>query len=1002
MRLTPISVAIHAAVMRALPAFSVLAPVTLAGVPVLAQEIEAKPLGIAIPAQPLAGALADLAKQTGFQLVYVSGVLTDQTSPAIPAGLSASDALNRMLQGSGLRYRYLNRRTILILASAPNQPLSAAAPTVPASPEVTITAVRRLEDSQDVPVTIQAISGEQLWQLGATNFNELLKFTPNVTFSGNGPATGNIFIRGLGAVGSGNQAQATIAPFPNVALYLDDQSMQFPARNIDVYLVDLQRVDVLEGPQGTLFGGGGQAGAIRYVTEKPKLDFTGGDVNAGYGTTAGGASNASVSSVLNMPLVQDRLAARIVIYSEHQGGYIANVASTISYVPGTVEAATGAHASNANLVATDTNSVDYQGARASLLWHLNEGWDVLLQQNYQGITAPGYFYAYPFDSNGTPLKPNQVTAFNPAYTKDRFEATAWTVTEESELIKAVYAGSFMIRHIEGQQDYSNYLRSSVGSHYGCIGPGAAYFNDVAFPAPPPEGLAGTPLRCYPPVGFWHDTVENQHQSHELRLASNTGSRVRGILGAYWEKFVIFDQMDFNYLAIPQCDPQNLRVAEAGGAACLSAVGPVADAFANDPSTREGMRNAFGNDIQRGYKQLAFFGSADVDLVPNVLTLTAGARHYRYEEFESGSEWYSLTSAPLILNHPNGSCGTCGFPIDLAKSESGFTGSANLTWHITPRVMAFYTYSEGERPGGFNRVTTPSTATPAVSAAPYCGAASTDPRCLAGGSLYGLRTAQYVHPTGYVADHLINSEIGLKSRLYDDRLLLNVSAYSMHWSDSQQQMFDPENLGSTSFVAQGPSYSIKGFEVQFAARVTQGLTLQGSGSWNHSNQTNTPCLESAGVTPATPNNPTPLGQCITIINGIPYTNPWGVEGSSLPYSPPIQFNVRIKYDWNMRTVRPFMLFDVSHTGAMRTAPENYPDGNAAAQNPPTTTLLKYTIPAHTTYDAAVGVFQGRWSAQIQATNINNDYGPSNISSAQFIKATVPLRPRVILMRFGFSY
>ena len=97
-----------------------------------------------------------------------------------------------------------------------------------------------------------------------------------MTYSGNGPGTGNIFMRGLGGIGSGNQSQSTTAAFPNVALYLDDQSMQFPARNNDVYMVDMERVEVLEGPQGTLFGGGAQAGAIRYITNKPKLNATSG------------------------------------------------------------------------------------------------------------------------------------------------------------------------------------------------------------------------------------------------------------------------------------------------------------------------------------------------------------------------------------------------------------------------------------------------------------------------------------------------------------------------------------------------------------------------------------------------------------------------------------------------------------------------------------------------------------------------------------------------------
>ena len=197
--------------------------------------------------------------------------------------------------------------------------------------EIVVTAQRRNESIENVPITIQAVTGDQLKQLNVQTFDDLMKYTPNVTFSGNGPATGNIFMRGLSSGGSGNQSQSTTAPFPNVALYLDDQSMQFPARNNDVYLVDMERVEVLEGPQGTLFGGGAQAGAIRYITNKPKLDITEGDVNVGYGITArGGDPNGSGNATINLPLIPDTLAVRASVFTDHRGGYISNVPGTIS------------------------------------------------------------------------------------------------------------------------------------------------------------------------------------------------------------------------------------------------------------------------------------------------------------------------------------------------------------------------------------------------------------------------------------------------------------------------------------------------------------------------------------------------------------------------------------------------------------------------------------------------------------------------------------------------
>src|ERR1017187_5170730 len=218
--------------------------------------------------------------------------------------------------------------------------------------EIVVTAQRRNESIQDVPITIQAITGAQLTQLNITTLDDLLRYTPNVTFSGNGPGQGNIFMRGLSSGGSGNQSQSTTAPFPNVALYLDDQSMQFPARNNDVYMVDMERVEVLEGPQGTLFGGGAQAGAIRYITNKPQLDVTSGNVNAGYGYTSGGNPNSNANATLNLPLIPDTLAIRAVIFNDRRGGYISNVPGTICNIVQPTSCAT-----NGALVGNATNPI---------------------------------------------------------------------------------------------------------------------------------------------------------------------------------------------------------------------------------------------------------------------------------------------------------------------------------------------------------------------------------------------------------------------------------------------------------------------------------------------------------------------------------------------------------------------------------------------------------------------------------------------------------------------
>src|SRR6185436_5951834 len=122
--------------------------------------------------------------------------------------------------------------------------------------EVTVTAQRRAESAQDVPIQIQVLTAETLTQLNVTTFDDFAKYLPNVTVSSNGPSWGDIYMRGLATTTGGTAGSGATGSFPNVAIYLDDLSVQLPERNLDIYAVDMERIEVLEGPQGTLFGAG--------------------------------------------------------------------------------------------------------------------------------------------------------------------------------------------------------------------------------------------------------------------------------------------------------------------------------------------------------------------------------------------------------------------------------------------------------------------------------------------------------------------------------------------------------------------------------------------------------------------------------------------------------------------------------------------------------------------------------------------------------------------------
>jgi iron complex outermembrane receptor protein len=853
--------------------------------------------------------------------------------------------------------------------------------------EIIVTAERRDESIESVPATIQAFTGQVLTQQNITTLNDLIKYTPNVTFGNNGPGQGVIFMRGLSAGLQGNQSSATIATFPNVALYLDDQSMQFPGRNVDVYAVDLDRIEVLEGPQGTLFGGGAEAGAIRYITNKPKLGAFSASAEAGAGVTSGGDPNYSFNAVFNIPVVQDKLAVRLVVYDDHHGGYIDNVPSTFTRSnndlgnvyfnigpnaaglcpnglpaggPKNLCALPGApQANNFDIARKNFNPVHYQGVRASALYDINDDWNVLVSESFQSLDAEGLSVEYPTGSDFQPLAPLQVTSFTPSYDRDSYSNTAWTVNGKIGPLKAIYTGSYLLRHLSQQMDYSNYSRSVGGMYYECTG------GSTGFGTAPPV--------CFSPVSSWLDVVRNTHLSNEFRVSTPDDWRVRGILGVYQENFRIYDNMNFNYKTIPACTPQNLAIALGGGQVCLADVTTAPGSTANSPGVRSDI-TAFGEDTQRGYDQVAIFGSVDFDVIPNKLTVSAGTRWYQYKEFEVGSQYATTTGC---VNVPNGQCVGGLVNIDSHNDHvtySGFKSRANVTWHINQDVLGYFTFSEGFRPGGFNR---------------SVSAVATGPGGL----------AQFLKPNGYAPDSLTNYEIGMKGEFLDHRLQVNLTAYHMEWDNVQLLFFNPTELGNTTFGVNGPNYNVDGGEIQVIAKVTDGLTVQGSATYNHDTQANSPCLkDNIAGTPA-------FGQCITQVQQkgvglVPFQNPFGAVGTVPAFSPSFQGDLRARYDWAMGDYKAYVQVAGSYTGSMFNQPATYTSGTGVLI--PNTTLLRYEQPGYGTVDAAFGVSKDNWYASVYGENLGDSHASMFTSSTQFIKSEVPIRPRVIMFKLGAHF
>jgi outer membrane receptor protein involved in Fe transport len=903
-----------------------------------------------------------------------------------------------------MKMRYLMSCAAIALAGSAVHVASAADTAAPAvqdqsGPEpadvgdIIVTAQRRNESVQKVPLTIQAFSGQTLSQLNVKSFDDLIKYTPNVTFGNNGPGQGNVFMRGLSAGFAGGQSSATIGNFPNVALYLDDQSMQFPSRNLDIYAADMERVEILEGPQGTLFGGGAEAGAVRYITNKPNLKKFEVHAEGMIGGTSGGAMNNNETLTLNVPVIQDKFAIRATVYNERRGGYIDNVysnftrsnADTGNYYLNIKPNAAGicpnglptqptgggfctiANAgenkiNNGTTAGKNFNPTTYTGGRIEAQYDINDDWNILVTESLQRLDAEGLSQEYPTGSDFQPLQPLQITSFAPSFDKDRFNSTSWTVHGQVGPLSLVYTGSYLDRHINNQVDYTNYSRTAYGIYYTCTG-GAT-------------GFGTAPAKCFSPQTYWHDKVKNTHLSNEFRVSTPTDKRIRLLAGAFQETFKIQDVMNFEYKTQPDCDPANLAIALSGGQVCTGNIAPAPGADVNDPSVRDS-NAGFGEDVKRGYNQYAFFGSVDVDIIPNVLTITGGTRYFHYKEYEVGSQYASRTNC---TNVPNGECGLnggtflIGGPGGDHVTYHGFKSRASLNWHVNPTTLAYFTFSQGFRPGGFNRSQR---------------AVAVGPDTAANGGV-----AQFLTPNGYAPDSLNNYEIGVKTSLFQRRLQVNLSAYDMDWNNVQFAFYAPAQLGNTTFLTNGPNYNIKGVELQLIARPVEGLTVQGTATYNHNKQTSSPCLPSNIATSPT------FGQCITSIKGVAFPNPFGVIGATAAFSPKFQASGRIRYDRTIGDYKTFAQVGANYTGKQFNKPANYTSGEDVLI--PTTTFLRYEQPAYTTVDVSVGVARDQWHAELFSNNLNNSHASTFTSTAQFIKSEVPLRPRTYGLRIGYDF
>ena len=262
--------------------------------------------------------------------------------------------------------------------------------------EVVVSATKKDESASKVAVTVTALTEETLKEMNVSNFDEYVQFLPNVSSGGRGPGQSTIYIRGMAVDPVNVFLSAAQGSTPNVALYLDEQPLQVPGRNLDVYVADMERIEVLPGPQGTLYGASSQAGTVRMITNKPKFNVQEGGFNMSHYATAHGDPSYSYDAYMNIPLINDVWSIRGVFYKSEQGGYIDNVAGTWSGEGRGTFASypqTQAHvvSDNSTLVEDNFNDATYEGFRISSASSIGDDWDMLITHMSQDISADGVF-----------------------------------------------------------------------------------------------------------------------------------------------------------------------------------------------------------------------------------------------------------------------------------------------------------------------------------------------------------------------------------------------------------------------------------------------------------------------------------------------------------------------------------------------------------------------------------------------------------------------------------
>ena len=507
---------------------------------------------------------------------------------------------------------------------------------------VTVTAQKRTENLQEVPISIQVLGTQKLAEMNVSDFDDYAKLLPSLAYTQGEGGTSTPYFRGVVSGGDGNHSASS----PSVGVYLDEQPVTTIGGALDVHIYDIERIEALAGPQGTLYGASSQSGTLKIITNKPDTKA----FSAGYALEVNSVTDGGNGYVgegfINVPL-SDKAAFRLVAWDQHDAGWIDNVYGERTFPT------SGITMNNADKVEEDYNDSHTTGARLALKLDLGENWSILPSIMTQKRTANGTF------ANDPVVGEREITRYYPESLEDKFTQAALTVTGKIGDFELTYAYSNLNRDIDSESDYNDY-----GFWYDVVaGYGVYAINDDGDYVNPSQYIIAKD--------------RYKKSSHELRIASPQDKRFRFIGG-----FFMQDQShDIE---------QRYKL----------------DDLTSDYEVTGWDDTIWLTKQYRTDNEKALFGEISFDFTEK-LTATAGMRYYESDNalrgfFGFGAGFSSNTGeAKCKPEYGSFSTAPC-VNLNNKISDSGHLGRFNLTYKLNDDALIYATWSEGYRPGGVNR------------------------------------------------------------------------------------------------------------------------------------------------------------------------------------------------------------------------------------------------------------------------------------------------------------